>query len=76
MYEIFVLGELMTGDKHGYMLQEILKMQAGLTVRSVPERCIRRSPEWWITGGSILVLTNPAEANAPKNLQDYRFRTE
>ena len=36
MYEIFVLGELMTGDKHGYMLQEILKMQAGLTVRSVP----------------------------------------
>ena len=44
MYEIFVLGELMTGDKHGYMLQEILKMQAGLTVRSVPERCIRALP--------------------------------
>ncbi|WP_433938679.1 PadR family transcriptional regulator [Paenibacillus lautus] len=29
MYEIFVLGELMTGDKHGYMLQEILKNTGG-----------------------------------------------
>ncbi|MCC3376053.1 PadR family transcriptional regulator [Cohnella sp. REN36] len=24
MYELFVLGELRTGDKHGYMLQEVL----------------------------------------------------
>ncbi|CAG7646011.1 hypothetical protein PAESOLCIP111_05078 [Paenibacillus solanacearum] len=29
MYELFVLGELMTGEKHGYMLQEILKNAAG-----------------------------------------------
>jgi DNA-binding PadR family transcriptional regulator len=29
MYELFVLGELMTGEKHGYMLQEILKNTAG-----------------------------------------------
>ncbi|PYI56128.1 PadR family transcriptional regulator [Paenibacillus flagellatus] len=31
MYELFVLGELMTGDKHGYMLQDILKNAAGPT---------------------------------------------
>ncbi|GAB6929062.1 helix-turn-helix transcriptional regulator [Paenibacillus sp. JCM 10914] len=29
MYELFVLGELLTGDKHGYMLQEILKNAGG-----------------------------------------------
>jgi DNA-binding PadR family transcriptional regulator len=29
MYELFVLGELMTGEKHGYILQEILKNTAG-----------------------------------------------
>ncbi|GAA0843302.1 PadR family transcriptional regulator [Paenibacillus glucanolyticus] len=29
MYELFVLGELVTGDKHGYMLQEILKNAGG-----------------------------------------------
>ncbi|WP_339224345.1 hypothetical protein [Paenibacillus sp. FSL W7-1332] len=33
MYEIFVLGELMTGDKHGYMLQEILKNAVPKKVR-------------------------------------------
>ncbi|MBD2867258.1 PadR family transcriptional regulator [Paenibacillus arenilitoris] len=30
MYELFVLGELMTGEKHGYMLQEVLKKAVGL----------------------------------------------
>lgn len=30
MYELFVLGELMTGDKHGYMLQDVLKNSVGL----------------------------------------------
>ncbi|TDF94804.1 PadR family transcriptional regulator [Paenibacillus piri] len=29
MYELFVLGELMTGEKHGYILQEILKRTGG-----------------------------------------------
>ncbi|MEF3303729.1 PadR family transcriptional regulator [Paenibacillus sp. GYB003] len=29
MYELFVLGELMTGEKHGYMLQDILKTAGG-----------------------------------------------
>ncbi|XID90182.1 PadR family transcriptional regulator [Paenibacillaceae bacterium WGS1546] len=29
MYELFVLGELMTGDKHGYMLQDVLKNAIG-----------------------------------------------
>jgi len=29
MYELFVLGELMTGEKHGYMLQAILKNAGG-----------------------------------------------
>lgn len=30
MYELFVLGELMTGDKHGYQLQDILANSVGL----------------------------------------------
>ncbi|TMV49674.1 PadR family transcriptional regulator [Paenibacillus mesophilus] len=30
MYELFVLGELMTGEKHGYMLQDVLKNAVGL----------------------------------------------
>lgn len=30
LYELFVLGELMTGDKHGYMLQDVLKHSIGL----------------------------------------------
>ncbi|WP_159883288.1 PadR family transcriptional regulator [Paenibacillus puerhi] len=30
MYELFVLGELMTGKKHGYMLQDVLKNSVGL----------------------------------------------
>ncbi|WP_328591383.1 PadR family transcriptional regulator [Brevibacillus migulae] len=30
LYELFVLGELMTGEKHGYMLQEVLKNAVGL----------------------------------------------
>lgn len=29
MYELFVLGELMTGTKHGYVLLDILKNSAG-----------------------------------------------
>ncbi|MDF2658139.1 MAG: transcriptional regulator, PadR-like family protein [Paenibacillus sp.] len=29
MYEIFVLGELTVGDRHGYILQEILKSALG-----------------------------------------------
>ncbi|WP_199617659.1 PadR family transcriptional regulator [Paenibacillus alkalitolerans] len=29
MYELFILGELMTGDKHGYLLQDILKNAVG-----------------------------------------------
>ncbi|MFD1956952.1 PadR family transcriptional regulator [Paenibacillus thailandensis] len=29
MYELFVLGELMTGEKHGYMLQDVLKNAVG-----------------------------------------------
>ncbi|MFM1654974.1 PadR family transcriptional regulator [Brevibacillus sp. B_LB10_24] len=29
MYELFVLGELMTGEKHGYMLQDVLKNSLG-----------------------------------------------
>lgn len=29
MYELFVLGELMTGEKHGYVLQDILKTTGG-----------------------------------------------
>ncbi|WP_019537114.1 PadR family transcriptional regulator [Paenibacillus ginsengihumi] len=30
MYELFVLAELMTGEKHGYVLQDILKNSVGL----------------------------------------------
>lgn len=30
MYELFVLGELMTGEKHGYMLQDVLKNAVGM----------------------------------------------
>ncbi|MFB5267537.1 PadR family transcriptional regulator [Paenibacillus enshidis] len=30
MYELFILGELMTGEKHGYMLQDVLKNSVGL----------------------------------------------
>ncbi|RIX46570.1 PadR family transcriptional regulator [Paenibacillus nanensis] len=30
MYELFVLGELMTGEKHGYMLQDVLKNSVGM----------------------------------------------
>lgn len=29
LYELFVLGELMTGEKHGYMLQDVLKNALG-----------------------------------------------
>jgi len=29
LYELFVLGELMTGEKHGYMLQDVLKNAVG-----------------------------------------------
>ncbi|MFC0216605.1 PadR family transcriptional regulator [Paenibacillus chartarius] len=30
MFELFVLGELMTGEKHGYMLQDVLSNSVGL----------------------------------------------
>lgn len=30
MYELFVLGELMADEKHGYMLQDVLKNAVGL----------------------------------------------
>lgn len=30
MYELFILGELMTGEKHGYMLQDVLNNAVGL----------------------------------------------
>lgn len=30
VYELFVLGELMTGEKHGYMLQDVLNNAVGL----------------------------------------------
>ena len=30
LYELFVLAELMTGEKHGYVLQDILKNSVGL----------------------------------------------
>jgi len=30
LYELFILGELMTGEKHGYMLLDVLKNSVGL----------------------------------------------
>jgi DNA-binding PadR family transcriptional regulator len=56
MYELFVLGELMTGDKHGYLLQNILKNAVG--------------PNRRISSGTLYPLINRLIGNGWIRLRD------
>lgn len=74
MYELFVLGELMTGDKHGYRLQESLKHAVGpirqissgtlypLISRMVKRGWIRPRPEGPQQGGRLRKMYEVTEA--------------
>ncbi|WP_248925814.1 PadR family transcriptional regulator [Paenibacillus hamazuiensis] len=53
MYELFVLGQLMSGDKHGYLLQERLKHTVG-PIRQISSGTLypllsRMAENGWIT---------------------------
>ncbi|MBB6671620.1 PadR family transcriptional regulator [Cohnella nanjingensis] len=67
MYELFALGELRTGDKHGYMLQEVLKRIG--TVRAISSGTLYPLLSRLTDEGSIhLRLEEETEGGRPKKI--------